>query len=96
VGANLDDVGFAFLDPEKEVYLPLYPALLTRLFPGSLLTVDNVLSHAEALGPFVNTFSAAAAWTPRSSRWARRPVYSPGQGLGKCRKWGGAAAPLRL
>jgi len=27
---------------------------LPRLVPGGLLTADNVLSHTEALGPFVN------------------------------------------
>ncbi|WP_456414850.1 O-methyltransferase [Oceanithermus profundus] len=52
--AGLDAVGFAFLDAEKGAYPALYEALLPRLVPGGPLAADNVLSHAEVLGPFVD------------------------------------------
>jgi len=48
-----DPIAFAFIDAEKEVYHSLYEALLPGLVPGGLLTADNVLSHPNELGPFV-------------------------------------------
>lgn len=43
---------FAFLDTEKELYLPLLEPLVALLAPGGVLVADNLLSHAEALAPF--------------------------------------------
>ena len=43
---------FAFLDAEKEMYLPLLEPLVGLLRSGGLLVADNLLSHAEELAPF--------------------------------------------
>ena len=48
-----EDIAFAFLDCEKEMYAELYDEIVPRLAPGGLLVADNVISHQEALAPFV-------------------------------------------
>ena len=52
--ANFSDVGFCFLDAEKEVYLDCYELVVPRMVRGGLLVADNVVSHAEELAPFVD------------------------------------------
>lgn len=48
-----EDIAFAFLDCEKEMYAEFYDELVPRLAPGGLLVADNVISHREALASFV-------------------------------------------
>lgn len=51
--ANQKDIGFCFLDAEKDVYAECYELIVPRLVTGGLLVADNVISHKEALQPTV-------------------------------------------
>lgn len=46
---NHDQIGFCFLDAEKEIYDECYDLVVPRLVPGGLLVADNALSHRQAL-----------------------------------------------
>ena len=46
---RLDDIGFCFLDVEKEVYGSCYEAVVPRLVPGALLVADNAINHQVTL-----------------------------------------------
>jgi caffeoyl-CoA O-methyltransferase len=48
-----DGITFCFLDAEKDVYEACYDLVVPRLASGGLLVADNVISHHEALAPFV-------------------------------------------
>jgi predicted O-methyltransferase YrrM len=50
---RLGDIGFCFLDAEKEVYQACYDAIVPRLVPGGLLVADNAISHQDALAPML-------------------------------------------
>jgi len=47
------NVGFCFLDAEKEHYLEYYKAVAPILVDGGLLVADNVVSHRAGLEPFI-------------------------------------------
>ena len=47
------NVGFCFLEAEKEHDLDCYEAVVPNLVSGGLLVADNVVSHRAALEPFV-------------------------------------------
>jgi len=47
------DLGFCFLDAEKDVYDACYDLVIGAMAPGGLLVADNVISHAAVLEPFV-------------------------------------------
>ena len=51
-----DDFDMAFIDAEKDDYVPLASAVLPRVASGGLLVADNITSHAEtaAYVGFVN------------------------------------------
>jgi predicted O-methyltransferase YrrM len=49
-----NDVGFCFLDAEKDVYTDCYKLIIPRLVRGGLLVADNVISHRDALQSFMN------------------------------------------
>ncbi|MFN8499475.1 MAG: class I SAM-dependent methyltransferase [Anaerolineae bacterium] len=51
-----DGFDLAFIDAEKDDYVPLAEALLPKVAPGGLLVADNITSHAEtaAYVDFVN------------------------------------------
>ncbi|MFI5034947.1 MAG: O-methyltransferase [Acidimicrobiales bacterium] len=51
---DLGDLGFCFLDAEKDIYEAAYAAVVPRLVPGGLLVADNVISHQSALQPVVD------------------------------------------
>lgn len=51
---HINDIGFCFLDAEKEIYRDCYDIVIPRLVPGGTLVADNVISHAEQLGPLVD------------------------------------------
>lgn len=80
---NHAGIAFCFLDAEKEDYQAFYELVVPRLVPGGLLVADNVLSHAQALGPLV-----AHA---REDRRVDAVLVPIGKGLLVCRKpWNGA------
>lgn len=50
----IDDVfDLVFLDAEKEDYEELFRSARTKLEPGALVLADNVLSHGDVLGAYV-------------------------------------------
>lgn len=51
---GLDQVGFCFLDAEKEAYEACYAAAVPRLVPGGILIADNATSHRESLQPMLD------------------------------------------
>lgn len=51
---GIDDVfDVVFLDAEKDDYEGLFQAARKKLEPGALVIADNVISHAETLGAYV-------------------------------------------
>ena len=46
-------IGFCFLDAEKEVYGRCYDMVVPRLVPGGLLVADNATNHYETLAPMI-------------------------------------------
>jgi caffeoyl-CoA O-methyltransferase len=50
----IDDVfDVVFLDAEKDDYERLFQAAREKVEPGALIIADNVLSHADTLGAYV-------------------------------------------
>jgi len=47
------DFDFVFLDSERAEYARWWPHLRRVLRPGGLLVVDNAVSHAADLAPFI-------------------------------------------
>jgi predicted O-methyltransferase YrrM len=43
------DVGFCFLDAEKDVYEACYDIVVPKMVPGAILVADNATSHREDL-----------------------------------------------
>jgi predicted O-methyltransferase YrrM len=50
----VDQVGFCFLDAEKQIYLDCYESVVPGLVPGGLLVADNAISHRSALQPMID------------------------------------------
>jgi caffeoyl-CoA O-methyltransferase len=48
------EVGFCFLDAEKEMYLDFFELISPNLVKGGLLVMDNVINHADVLQPVVD------------------------------------------
>lgn len=48
-----EQIGFCFLDAEKEIYEACYEAIVPKLVPGGLLVADNAVNHREALKPMI-------------------------------------------
>lgn len=51
---GLGQVGFCFLDAEKEVYQACYEAVVPRLVTGGILIADNAINHRAVLQPMVD------------------------------------------
>jgi len=51
--ARYEEIGFVFLDAEKEVYGDCYELVVPRLVKGGLLVADNAINHREALAPML-------------------------------------------
>jgi len=51
--ASHRDIGFCFLDAEKEVYKDCYDLVIPNLVPGGLLLADNAINHYETLKPMI-------------------------------------------
>lgn len=48
-----ENVGFCFLDAEKDAYDECYELVVPNLVRGGILVADNVISHEEILKPWV-------------------------------------------
>jgi predicted O-methyltransferase YrrM len=48
------DIGFCFLDAEKDIYDPCYELVVPRLVPGGILVADNAISHRTELQPMLH------------------------------------------
>ncbi len=48
-----DNIAFAFLDAEKEVYGDCYELIVPRLRRGGVLVADNAINHRETLAPML-------------------------------------------
>ncbi len=51
---SYSDIGFCFLDCDKDLYEPCYELLLPRMLPGAILVADNAISHAAAVRPMLD------------------------------------------
>ncbi len=51
---EFDQVGFCFLDAEKEVYEACYDVVVPCLVPGGILIADNAINHRETLQPMLD------------------------------------------
>ena len=48
------DIAFCFLDAERDIYTDVYEKMIDNIVPGGIITVDNVISHADELAGFVS------------------------------------------
>ncbi len=55
---NMQNIAFCFLDADKDIYQSCYDLVVPNLVDGGLLLVDNVISHARSLEPFVQNAAA--------------------------------------
>jgi predicted O-methyltransferase YrrM len=51
-----------FLDADRERYLAWWPSIQNVLAPGGLLVVDNAVSHATQMEPFIAEVRNAPRW----------------------------------
>lgn len=58
--ASFADVGFCFLDVEKEIYSACYDMVVPRLAHGGILIADNAISHRATLAPMIERALADA------------------------------------
>ena len=49
-----EDIGFCFLDTEKEVYGDCYDAVVPRMIQGGILVADNAINHEATLRPMLD------------------------------------------
>ena len=52
--SQVAQVGFCFLDAEKEIYGECYKAIIPKLIRGGLLVADNAINHRETLKPMLD------------------------------------------
>jgi predicted O-methyltransferase YrrM len=52
--ARFTDVGFCFLDAEKDVYEACYEVVVPKMVPGAILIADNATSHRDDLQSFID------------------------------------------
>ena len=52
--ANYKEIGFCFLDAEKEVYGRCYDEVVPRLVSGGILVADNAINHQATLQPMLD------------------------------------------
>ena len=76
--SDYDEIGFCFLDAEKEMYADFYDLIVPNLIPGGLLLADNVISHQEDL----------SAWLEKVEQDSRvdSVIVPIGNGILLCRK----------
>lgn len=63
--AGCDDasVDLLFLDSERRAYPDWWPQLARILRPGGLMVVDNAISHAQELAPFMQVVREQGGWS---------------------------------
>lgn len=54
---TLDQIGFCFMDLDKEYYQACYDIVVPRLVRGGFLLADNAISHANELDSFLENVS---------------------------------------
>lgn len=54
---SLDQIGFCFMDLDKEYYQACYDIVVPRLVRGGFLLADNAISHANELVSFLENVS---------------------------------------
>jgi predicted O-methyltransferase YrrM len=52
--AEYSDIGFCFLDAEKDIYDPCFDLIVPRMATGAILVADNAISHEAALRPMLD------------------------------------------
>jgi predicted O-methyltransferase YrrM len=52
--AEYSDIGFCFLDAEKDIYDPCFDLIVPRMAAGAILVADNAISHEAALRPMLD------------------------------------------
>lgn len=52
--AGIKDVGFCFLDAEKDVYADCYESVVPNLVPGGLFAADNAINKQGELGSMLD------------------------------------------
>jgi predicted O-methyltransferase YrrM len=72
------DIGFCFLDAEKEIYADCYEMVVPKLVGGGLFVADNAINHQQTLAPMLHR-----ALTDERVDGTIVPV---GKGLLVCRK----------
>jgi predicted O-methyltransferase YrrM len=50
----MDQIGFCFMDLDKEYYQACYDLIVPRLVPGGLIIADNAISHESELSYFLD------------------------------------------
>jgi predicted O-methyltransferase YrrM len=53
---------FLFLDSNREEYVAWWPLLQRALVPGGMLVVDNAISHAAEMEPFISQVRTTLGW----------------------------------
>jgi caffeoyl-CoA O-methyltransferase len=48
------DIGFCFLDGEKEIYGQCYEVLVSRMVRGGMIVADNAIDHQATLRPMLD------------------------------------------
>jgi caffeoyl-CoA O-methyltransferase len=51
---EIGDVGFCFLDAEKDVYESCYDVIVPKMVTGAILIADNATSHRDDLQPMLD------------------------------------------
>lgn len=52
--SKTNDIGFCFLDAEKEIYGQCYEAVVPNLVSGGILVADNAINHEATLRPMLD------------------------------------------
>jgi len=51
---NYKNIGFCFLDAEKEVYESCYDLIIPNMAKGGILIADNAINHYKTLKPMID------------------------------------------
>jgi predicted O-methyltransferase YrrM len=51
--AEFAEIGFCFLDAERDIAQAAYDLVVPRLVPGGLMVTDNAISHQHEFGPML-------------------------------------------
>jgi caffeoyl-CoA O-methyltransferase len=52
--STYQEIGFCFLDAEKDIYDACYDLVVPRMVTGAILVADNAISHEAALRPMLD------------------------------------------